>query len=160
MLQPWQTGPTDARTDLFGVLASLDSALPDWLKAAWDDIVRDGPKAASKIANCIMECIDRALRIAAPPADVVAWLSTIPSKQGYLVDGEPTRPAKIMFVMRNRTARDAKLAAAQVDALVILVQEVTNNLQSVKHGEVPSIATMRNWVLAAEGALAQLFLHD
>jgi hypothetical protein len=51
------------------------------------------------------------------------WLNTIPSKQGYLVDGKPTRCAKIMFVMRNRAARDAKLAAAQVDALVILVQE-------------------------------------
>lgn len=160
VLQPWQTGPTDARTDLFGVLASLDSGLPDWLKAAWDDIGRDGPKAASKIANCIVECIDRALRIAAPPADVVVWLNTIPSKQGYLHDGKPTRRAKIMFVMRNRAARDAKLAAAQVDALVILVQEVTNNLQSVKHGEAPSIATMRSCVLAAEGALAQLFLHD
>ena len=91
---------------------------------------------------------------------MVVWLNTIPSKQGYLHDGEPTRRAKIMFVMRNRAARDAKLAAAQVDALIILVQEVTNNLQSVKHGEAPSIATMRSWILAAEGALAQLFLHD
>lgn len=159
VLEPWQTGPSDARTDLFGVLASLDPGLPDWLKAAWDDIVRDGPKAASKIANCTVECIDRALRVAAPPTDVLTWLTTIPPKQGYLNDGKPTRRAKIMFVMRNRADRDARLAVAQVEALVSLVQEIVNNLQSVKHGEAPSIAIMRSWVLAAEGALAQLFLH-
>jgi hypothetical protein len=159
VLEPWQTGPSDARIDLFGVLASLDPSLPDWLKAAWEDIVRDGPKAASKIANCAVECIDRALRVAAPPADVVAWLGTIPPGQGYLDKGKPTRHAKIMFVMRNRADRDARLAVAQVDALVALVQEIVSNLQSVKHGQAPSIATMRSWLLAVESALAQLFLH-
>jgi hypothetical protein len=123
VLEPWQTGPSDARTDLFGVLVDLDPGLPDWLKAAWDGIVRDGPKAASKIANCTVVCIDRALRVAAPPDDVLAWLATVPAKHGCLVDGRPTRRAKIMFVMRNRADRDAKLAVAQVDALVSLIQK-------------------------------------
>lgn len=76
-----------------------------------------------------------------------------------MIDGKPTRRAKIMFVMRDRANRDAKLAVAQVDALISLVQEIVNNLQSVKHSEAPSIVIMRSWVLAAEGALAQLFLH-
>jgi Predicted pPIWI-associating nuclease len=159
VLEPWQTGPSDARTELFGVLADLDPGLPGWLKAAWDDIVRDGPKAASKIANCSVECIDRALRVAASPGEVATWLTSIPAKKGYMDGGSPTRRAKIMFIMRNRADRDTRLAIAQVDALVSLIQEVVNNLQSVKHGEAPSIATMRSWVLAAEGALAQLFLH-
>lgn len=86
VLEPWQTGPADARTDLFDALAGMDPGLPDWLKAAWDDIARDGPKAASKIANCTVECIDHALRLAAPPADVARWISTIPPKQGYPSD--------------------------------------------------------------------------
>jgi len=133
----------------------MDPGLSDWLKAAWDDIARDGPKAASKIANCVVECIDRALRLAAPPHDVSMWLATVPPKQGYLHEGKPTRRAKIMFLMRNRAGRDGQLAAAQVEALVVLV----NNLQSVKHGSAPSITTMRGWLLAAKGALEQLFLQ-
>ncbi len=159
VLEPWQTGPSSARADLFDILAVLDPELPDWLKAAWDDIVRDGPKSASKVANCAVECIDRALRVAAPTADVLVWLEGIPSKSDYLHDGRPTRKARVMFVMRNRARRDTALAVAQIDALGKLIQEVMNNLQSVKHGEAPSIVTMRSWVLAAEGALTQLFVH-
>jgi hypothetical protein len=159
VLEPWQSGPAEARIDLFEVLAELDPGLPDWLKAAWDDIVRDGPKAASKIANCTVECIDRALRVAAPLNDVSDWLLTIPNRPEYRANGKPTRRAKVMYVMRDRADRDAKLAATQVDTLAGLVQEVVQNLQSVKHGEAPSMATMRSWVLAAEGALSQLFLR-
>jgi hypothetical protein len=44
-----------------------------------------------------------------------------------------------MFVMRNRADRDTKLAVAQVEALVSLIQDIVSNLQSVKHGEAPSI---------------------
>jgi len=77
VLEPWQSGPANARSDLFDVLASMDPGLSDWLKAAWDDIARDGPKAASKIANCVVECIDRVLRLAAPPHDVAMWLATV-----------------------------------------------------------------------------------
>jgi hypothetical protein len=64
-----------------------------------------------------------------------------------------------MFIMRGRASRDTRLAVAQVEALISLVQEVMGSLQSVKHGKAPNIATMRSWVLAAEGALAQLFVN-
>lgn len=158
-LEAWQTGPADARDDLFQALAELDPSLPDWLKAAWDDIVRDGPKAASKIANCTIECIDRALRLVAPVDDVTAWIVSVGARQGWMDNNRPTRRAKVMFVMRHRSERDARLAVSQVEALATLVQDVAGNLQSVKHGEAPTIAVMRGWVQAAEGALSQLLLH-
>jgi len=158
-LEGWQTGPANARDDLFEALAELDPSLPDWLKAAWDDIVRDGPKAASKIANCTIECIDQALRIVAPVDDVTAWIVHVGAKPGWMDKNRPTRRAKVMFAMRHRSNRDARLAVSQVEALATLVQDVAGNLQSVKHGDAPAMAVMRSWVQAAEGALSQLLLH-
>lgn len=120
-LEPWQTGPADARNELFAALAELDPELPDWLKAAWDDIVRDGPKGASKIANCSVECIEQTLRAIAAVEDVAAWIAQVGPKSGWIDDkNRPTRRAKIMFVMRHRSERDAKLAVAQVEALATL----------------------------------------
>lgn len=159
VLEPWQTGPTRAREDLFTLLAALETDLPDWLKAAWDDIERDGPKAASKIANCTVECIDRTLRVVADVDSVMAWVASVGHRPGWLSEGRPTRRAKIMFVMRERSKRDTRLAVAQVEALVTLVQDVMDNLQSVKHGDAPSMAVMRGMVQATEGALSQLLLH-
>jgi Predicted pPIWI-associating nuclease len=159
-LKAWQTGPADARKDLFEALAKLDPGLSDWLKAVWEDIVQDGPKAASKIANCTIECIDQALRIAAPADDVTAWIVQVGAKKGWMEGDHPTRRAKVMFVMRNQSSQDARLAVSQVESLTTLLQNVVGNLQAVKHGEAPSMAVMRSWVQAAEGALSQLLLHQ
>lgn len=158
VLEPWQTGPTRAREDLFAQLAMLAPDLPDWLKAAWDDIERDGPKAASKIANCTVECIDRTLRVVADVDSVMAWVASVGAKPGWIDKGRPTRRAKIMFAMRDRSKRDASLADAQVEALITLVQNVVSDLQSVKHNEAPGVAAMRAMVQAAEAALSQLLM--
>lgn len=160
-LQPWQTGPAQAREELFAALAEIETDLPDWLKAAWEDIERDGMKAASKIAHCVTECIDRTLRAMAPPADVLAWIESVGAKAGWLDgrDNRPTRRAKIMFVMRDRSDRDAKLAVSQAEVLIGFVQDLVQALQTVKHSEAPATAIMRGWVMAAEGALSQLLLH-
>jgi hypothetical protein len=159
VFEPWQAGPARARNDLFDALAAVRSDLPDWLKAAWDDIERDGPKAASKIANCTVECIDQTLRIVAAVDDVLAWIADVGERPGWMHGGRPTRRAKVMFVMRHRSKRDARLAVSQVEALATLVNDVVDDLQSVKHGPAPSIAVMRGMVQAAEGALSQLLLH-
>jgi hypothetical protein len=159
VLEPWQTGPARAREDLFAALASLQPDLPDWLKAAWEDIERDGPKAASKIANCTVECIDQTLRVVAAVGDVMAWIADVGEQPGWVHEGRPTRRAKVMFVMRHRSKRDARLAVSQVEALAALVQDVMVDLQSVKHGRAPTIAAMRGMVQATEGALSQLLLH-
>lgn len=159
VLEPWRTGPARAREDLFAALALLRPDLPDWLKAAWEDIERDGPKAASKIANCTIECIDQTLRVMATVGDVMAWIADVGEQSGWVHEGRPTRRAKVMFVMRHRSKRDARVAVSQVEALAALVQDVTVDLQSVKHGPAPTVAAMRGMVQAAEGALSQLLLH-
>jgi hypothetical protein len=121
VLEPWESGPSDARAELFAVLSALEPDLPDWLKASWDDIMRDGPKAASKVANCTVECIDRALRAAAPNSEIISWLEGRVFLGEILHDGRPTRRARVMFAMRGRSKRDTALAAAQVESLVILL---------------------------------------
>lgn len=104
VLEPWQTGPARAREDLFTALAVVQPDLPDWLKAAWEDIERDGPKAASKIANCAVECIDQTLRVVADNSDVMAWITEVGQQLGWVDEkGRSTRRAKVMFVMRNRS---------------------------------------------------------
>ena len=121
--------------------------------------MRDGPKAASKIANRAVECIDQTLRVIAAVEDVAAWIAQVGAKAGWIDDrNRPARRAKIMFVMRHRSDRDARLAVAQVEALTTLVQVVMSNLQSVKHGKAPTMAIRRGWVQAAEGALSLLLL--
>ncbi len=161
VLEPWQSGPAAARSDLFEALSMIESGLADWLKAAWEDIARDGPKAASKIANCTVECIDRALRAAAPNDRVLAWLAGLTPKPAYFDEkGRPTRHAKVLYVMRTRSQRDAALADDQIKSLITLVQNTVNDLQSVKHGAAPSITVMRSWVLTAESALSQLFVQS
>jgi hypothetical protein len=82
-----------------------------------------------------IECIDRALRIVAPVDDVTAWIVHVSVKPGWMDKNSPTRRAKVMFAMRHRSNRDARLAVSQVEALATLVQDVAGNLQSVKHGD-------------------------
>ncbi len=159
-LEAWQTGPAAARQDLFAVLDEVGPDLSDWLKAAWDNIERDGYKAASIIANSAVECIDRTLRVLAPVDDASAWIAGQGGpKPGWVDDkGKPTRRAKITYAMRGRSSRDTRLAIEQVDALVSLIQSLMDNFQSVKHAEDTTIVVMRNWVQTAEAALSQLLL--
>ncbi len=66
-----------------------------------------------------------------------------------------------MYVTRNRSKKDGRLASSQVEALAVLVQDSIDALQSVKHpgAPVPTMAVMRSWVLASESALSQLLLR-
>ena len=159
-LEAWQTGPATAREELFAALDELGPDLAGWLKAAWDNIERDGHKATSMIANSTVECIDRTLRVLAPVDAVAAWIVQQGGpKAGWVDDkGKPTRRAKILYAMRNRSKRDTNLAVGQVDALAKLIQDLVGNFQSVKHAEATTIVVMRNWVLSTEAALSQLLL--
>lgn len=159
-LEAWQTGPATAREELFAALDELGPDLSGWLKAAWDNIERDGHKAASMVANSTVECIDRTLRVLSRAEDVAAWIAEQGGpKPGWADDkARPTRRAKIMYAMRNRSKRDTDLAVGQVEALAKLLQELVGDFQSVKHAEATSIVVMRNWVLSTEAALSQLLL--
>lgn len=159
-IEAWQSGPAAAQQDLFTALSELDPSLPGWLKAAWENIERDGHKAASLIAHSTVECIDRTLRVLAPVDDVSAWIAEQGGPKPGWVDSNdrPTRRAKIMYAMRNRSKRDVQLANRQVEALVSLVRDLMDDFQSVKHAEATTIVVLRNWVLSTEAALSQLLL--
>jgi len=159
-LEAWETGPAAARQELFAALDEVAPGLADWLKAAWENIERDGYKAASIIANSTVECIDRTLRVLAPVEAVTAWVTEAGPPKGWLdtKTGLPTRATKIRYAMRNRSKRDARLAVDQVEALATLVQGLVGNLQNVKHAEATTIVVMRNWVQTTEAALSQLLL--
>jgi hypothetical protein len=159
-IEAWQSGPAAAQQDLFTALSELDPSLPGWLKAAWENIERDGHKAASLIAHSTVECIDRTLRVLAPVDDVSAWIAEQGGpKPGWVGSNDrPTRRAKVMYAMRNRSKRDVQLANRQVEALVSLVQDLMDDFQSVKHAEATTIVVLRNWVLSTEAALSQLLL--
>lgn len=158
-LEPWETGPAAAREDLFAALDEVAPGLADWLKAAWENIERDGYKAASIIASSTVECIDRTLRALAPVEAVTTWVAGSGAPKAWFdTKGLPTRATKIRYAMRNRSKRDARLAVDQVEALATLVQSLVSNLQNVKHAEATTIVVMRNWVQTTEAALSQLLL--
>lgn len=159
-VEAWQSGPAAAHQDLLGALHQLDPSLPGWLEAAWENIERDGPKAASLIAHSTVECIDRTLRVLAPVDDVSAWIAQQGSaRKGWLDEkARPTRRAKMIYAMRNRSKRDVALANRQVEGLVGLVQDLMDNFQGNKHAEATTIVVLRNWVMTTEAALSQLLL--
>jgi hypothetical protein len=66
VLAPWQTARLDLAGKLYAVLGALDPKVPDLLDGAWDDLSRRGPAAAEKIANLVVEVLDRTLRAAGP----------------------------------------------------------------------------------------------
>lgn len=161
VLEPWQSGPIDAREDLYARLDGLASRLSEWLKAAWHEVVHNGPKAASNTAHDLEECVDRALRAGAPTKDLMAWLETIPSNSVYRTrDGKPTRVARAAFITRGRSKKDTRLVTAQLSDFNKIIPATVEYLQSAKHGDAPSLIRMRGLILAVESILTRLFVLD
>lgn len=160
-LEAWEIGPAAAHRDLLVALDELGHG--DLLRGAWEDIERNGPAAATKVANCMVECLDRTLRDLAPPERLLQWIEARGSKVGLLgAEGQPTRRAKVAFILHSRgqSQRDSKLVEAEVDALAKLVQLQAKNFQSVKHSHVTAMIMVRGWVQSTEGLLAQIVRID
>jgi hypothetical protein len=158
VLEPWETGPASVRAELFAVLDDIDPLLVDLLKGAWDDVSRNGPAAASKVAHCSMELIDRSLRAVVSDDEVLAWLASERKRDGMLTDRvRPTRSARVTFLLQHRSKRDRKLTGSQIAALAVLVNDTTSALQPVKHSGPVSIAVARNYLLTTESVLMMLF---
>ncbi len=80
VLEPWQTGPSQAREDLFAELAALEAGLPDFLKAAWEDIAR---------GRCRRRRRHGVGRHRRREARLVVQRPTDPSRQGHVRHAEP-----------------------------------------------------------------------
>jgi hypothetical protein len=157
VIEPWAAGPASARSELLVVLADLDATVPELLNGAWDDVVRQGPAALVKIANCAVEALDRSLRAVAPDDDVRQWIATDKKPADFIDDnGRPTRAARLHFALRCR-ASDRMLVESQASALAVIHRELLGRLQASKHASAGNVAAVRAHLLSAEALLHQLF---
>lgn len=162
VVEPWRSGPAQAREELFAALRRIDAAIVAFIEGAWDDVERSGAAAPSKIAHCVVEAVDHTLRALAPPEAVTTWLhrnGRQPTKTELDQSGRPTRPARVAFVLRARPG-DRRLAQTQEQALASLVSRVQEQAQGVKHA--PGAATVtqaRMLLVTVESLLMQLTLE-
>jgi hypothetical protein len=159
VIQPWRQAPQAARERLHAVLADLDPGIPELLDGAWAEAVDPGPAAKTKLATCAVEALDRALRAAAPVADVRRWWAETNVTSEVDEKDRPTRSARVKFVLRARPG-DRTMVDAQVSALATLSRELVSRLQAAKHSSASSQAAAEACLLAVEALLHQLFLVD
>ncbi len=118
VIEPWTAGPASARSELLVVLGGIDATVPELLNGAWDDVVRQGPAALVKIANCAVQALDRSLRAAARDDDVRQWVAAAKKPPEFIdARGRPTRAARLHYLLRDRKG-ERKLIDSQASALV------------------------------------------
>lgn len=157
IIAPWEAGHNCARADLLTVLRGLDPTVPELLAGAWDDVSRQGPAAVSKIANCSVEALDRCLRAAAPPHDLLAWIGTTDRQKALLDEkGRPTRAARVRYVLRSRN-NDLKLVEAHVESLVTMAASLNSRIQAAKHASTTNVSAVRSYLITVESVLHLLF---
>lgn len=154
----WRSGSAALRGELCTALRSLDPLLPDLLAGAWDDVERAGSAAASKVAHCLVELLDQTLRAAAPDEDITAWFARESPDSSYVHDGEPTRRARVAFILRGRSVRDRQLVLAQEGAIAAQLTPLMGSLQQGKHGPPVSMTQARAYAYSVETLLCQLLL--
>jgi hypothetical protein len=163
LVEPWQTGPASARIELFAALRTIDVNIVAFIEGGWDDVQRSGSAAPSKIAHCVVEAVDHTLRALAPNVVVHAWLhrdGRRPTKAELDQKGNPTRPAKVAYVLRDRPG-DRRLVQSQEQALGSLVGRVLDQAQGIKHA--PGAATVmqaQTLLVTVEALLMQLVLSQ
>jgi hypothetical protein len=160
----WQAGPGLLRARLFEAMDALLPGSSDFVKAAWDDAVRDGPAASSKAAHCLVEALDRVLRELAPEAELDAFIADHPHPQraGYLDDrSRPTRRARLAFALRRRSTPDRNLVLSTETSAAALLKELNTSLQSAKHGPAAvTNVTTQLYVMTVEALLAQILVAE
>jgi hypothetical protein len=158
VVEPWMAARQQVTADLYEVLARLDRKIPELLNGAWDDISRNGPAAAEKAANCAVEAIDRALRIAAPDDAVRAWHqeTSRPASEWEGRDRPPHR-LRVKYLYRDLAgARD--LVVSQVDAMATVVKRLRGRIEAAKHASQGDLVAVRALVCQAESVLITLFV--
>lgn len=157
LVDGWQRARESTYRDLYDVLGKLDASVPDLLQGAWMEVHRDGPARISKLANCVVEALDRALRAGAPDHEVQAWaLGTDQPVKNLQANGRWTRAARIRYLLRY-SGYSPKLAEQQAIALCASQAEVNQRLQAAKHASVGDVEATKVHLVTAEAILSQLF---
>lgn len=146
IIEPWTAGPASARSELLVVLGGIDATVPELLNGAWDDLVRQGPAALTKIANCAVEALDRSLRAAARDDDVLQWVVASKKPPEFIdAKGRPTRAGRLHYLLRDRKG-ERKLIDSQASALVVVHGELISRLQASKHASAGNVAAVRAYL--------------
>jgi hypothetical protein len=144
--------------DLYRRLGAIDPTVPELLEAAWENIERNGPAAASQAAHCIVEVLDRTLRAAAPEDAVREWHTrTKRSVKEFGDRGQMTRPLRVRY-LASEIGGTKELVVAQYESLAGLLRPLHGRLEGVKHASTADVTLVRSLLLTAEGFLTLLFL--
>jgi hypothetical protein len=159
VVETWTDGHVRWQEDLLGVAGDLDPQVPELLRGAWDDVHRQGPAAISKICNCLVEALDRALRAAAPDDEVRSWFEAAkrPASEWDAGRRRPTRALRIRYVVHVRQIDGGDVIEAQAEALIVMNRALMGDAQSAKHTSTATMARVRSLLVAAEALLSMLF---
>ncbi|MFI8850235.1 hypothetical protein ACIGW3_08595 [Streptomyces sp. NPDC053499] len=159
VISAWETSRLRASGELRETLSTLHPKTPDFLDGAWELLAGDNPVAAELVANCVVEAIDRILRIAAPDEEVKAWLpsSNRPQSEWYSDAGRLQRAMRIRYIAAQKES-DVKLVMPLAESLVTLSSVLMRRAQGVKHAKEVDLVRARAMLVSAENFLITLFV--
>ncbi|NEA56641.1 hypothetical protein G3I60_21495 [Streptomyces sp. SID13666] len=158
VVEPWMAARLEVTAELYAVLTRVDAKVPELLNGAWDDIRRNGPAAAEKVANCTVEAVERALRQAAPDEAVRAWHAenNRPAKEWEGLD-KPPHALRVKYLVRN-LGGPRPLVESQAAAFASVVGRLRKQLQATKHASIGDVVAVRTLLITAESLLISLFV--
>ncbi|MDX5568308.1 hypothetical protein PYK79_40305 [Streptomyces sp. ID05-04B] len=161
LLTPQQAGRLDVLEDLRRALASIEPKVVELLEGAWHVVHQAPPAAAEMAAQCAVESIDRAIRAAAPDAEVEKWLPTSgrPEKEWRSSNGRLTRAVRIRYIMRG-FKDEAKMTLSLVDNIIALQTQAIGRAQAIKHASAGDLAMARCLLGTTEHILTVLFVIE
>lgn len=163
VVEPWLTGPQNARQALLDRLGALDPEIPALLAAAWAQVETDGPAAVAMASHAAVEVLDRTLRVLAPDEAVLKEHAAgrLKHKDAVFDKGGkpmPTRGGRVAFAVMKCHPGQTKLITSQTRALAVTVTTLQENLQAGKHNSNGTVALVRSYLVSVEATLTQL-LH-
>lgn len=162
LIEPWQQEFDETRTELFAALESLSPHLGDLLRGAWFNINANGPAAASSAASCLVEVLDQTLHALVDEVALPGWLAQSGRTGTQYIDAKsarPTRRARLAFVLRERSQRDARLVSALESSLAAALPPMKELLEQAKHGRFDvGVQAVRCHAVTVESLLINLLL--
>lgn len=165
VVEPWLTGPRNARQELLKSLGEVDPQIPQLLEAAWAQVELNGPAAVAMASHAAVEVLDRTLRALAPNDAVIAEheAGRLSHKDSvYMKDGKlaPTRAGRVAYAVQRCHPGKTKLVVAQTRALAVSVTTLQDFFQAGKHESAGTVSLVRMHLISVEATLTQLLYRE